>query len=85
MEQEPTVNPETEARFQALAGSVDQETWSKLINFTSDRMLRRLALAEVVTEVDPDKLQAARVAMGEMLVEYTNAVLTAVAEGEARR
>lgn len=84
MEHEPTVTPEVQARFQALAGSVDQDTWSKLITFTSDRMLRRLALAEVVTEADPAKLQAARQALGEMLVEFTNAALTCVAEGELK-
>lgn len=84
MTENTPVRPEVDARFKALAGAVDQEAWSQLITFTSDRLLRRLAVAGVFAEVSAEQMLDARNAVGEVLVEYTNAALTCVAEGELR-
>ena len=76
------IPPQVEARFKALAAAVPGDRWNQLIAATSDRLLRRLALIELL-EADPAKLQRARQLIGELLVEYTNVALTCVAAGEA--
>ena len=82
MSEERPLTPAVEARFQSLATSVDQETWSKLISHTADRLLKRLAIVGVMADVDMAQLQQAREVVGEALVDYTNVALTCVAQGE---
>lgn len=83
MSQEPTLDPAVEARFQALAACVDEDTWTKLISGTTDMVLRRLAGVGLITDADPDLLLQGREHLGRLLVEFTNVVLTCVAQGEA--
>jgi hypothetical protein len=82
MSQEPPVSKAAEARFQALASCVDQDTWTKLINHTTDHLLKRLAMAGMLAEIDVTQLQQARELIGETLVGFTNVSLTCVAQGE---
>lgn len=82
MSEETPLTPAVEARFQALAACVDNETWSNLIGHTSDRLLKRLAIIGVMADVDLAQLEQAREVVGEALVDYTNVALTCVAQGE---
>lgn len=82
MSEQKPVSPAVDARFQALAGSVDPETWSKLIGHTSERLLKRLAIIGVMADLDMSQLEQANEVVGQALVDYTNVALTCVAEGE---
>jgi hypothetical protein len=82
MSQDTPVSPAAEARFQALAASIDQDTWAKLIGHASDHLLKRLATAGMMADVDMGQLQLARELIGEVLVGYTNVTLTCVAQAE---
>lgn len=82
MSEERSLSPAAEARFQALAASVDQATWTKLLNHASDHILRRLAMMGALGEVDVTQLAEVRQAIGEALVDYTNVALTCVAQAD---
>jgi hypothetical protein len=82
MSQDTPVSPAAEARFRALAGSLDQDTWAKLIGHATDHLLKRLASAGMLADVDITQLQAAREMVGEVLVGFTNVSLTCVAQAE---
>lgn len=81
---EPTpLDPAVEARFRALACSVDEETWAKLISGTADMVLSRLTAVGLIQEATPEQLLQAREQLGRLLVDFTNVALTCVAQGEA--
>jgi hypothetical protein len=82
MSEDTPLTPAVEARFQALAACVDNDTWSKLIGHTAERLLKRLAIIGVMADVDMAQLEQAREVVGEALVDYTNVALTCVAQGE---
>jgi hypothetical protein len=74
----------TDERFKQLAACVSQEDWDKLINFTTERILRRLAGANVISDADPELIRQAHELVGSALVDFANVALTCVAEGEAK-
>lgn len=82
MEESTPISAAVEARFKALAGCVDEAEWSKLITAVSDRMLKHLSLLGLIQDASPEQLVAARNAIGQQLVEYTNVALTCVAQRE---
>jgi hypothetical protein len=73
----------TEERFKQLAGYVSSDDWDKLINFTAERILRRLAGAGLFDTAEPEQLKQAHELVGTALVDFVNVALTSVAEGEA--
>ena len=75
----------TDERFMQLAACVSQEDWDKLINFTAERILRRLAGAGVISDADPELIRLAHAVVGTALVDFVNVALTCLAEGEARQ
>jgi hypothetical protein len=82
MSPDTPVSKAAEDRFQAMASCVDQDTWAKLIGHTTDHLLKRLAMAGFLTDMDMNQLQEARAMIGEVLVSFTNVSLTCVAQGE---
>ena len=70
-----------EARFRALAAVVPAEDWQKLVSGTSEVALRRLAACGAVEGASQEALEAGFRLIGELLVDYTNVVLTSVATG----
>ncbi len=70
-----------EARFRALAASVPDEEWNKLVVATTEAVLRRLAACGAVDGASASSLETGYRLVGELLVDYTNVVLTSVASG----
>jgi hypothetical protein len=75
----------TDERFKQLAACVSAEDWDKLVNFTAERILRRLAGAGLLDQADPELLRQAHELVGTALVDFANVALTCVAEGEAKQ
>ena len=73
-----------DARFKELAGYVSSEDWDKLVNFTAERIMRRLAAVGVFDAAQPEVLQQAHEQVGSALVDFVNVALTSVAAGEAK-
>lgn len=71
-----------EARFQQLVSHVSTADWERLVKLASERVMRRLAAAEVVTDASPEQLQAGLQQVGAELVAFLNVALTSVAQGE---
>lgn len=70
-----------EARFRALASCVPEEDWNKLVSGTAEAILRRLAACGAVDGATQAALETGYRLVGELLVDYTNVVLTSVAAG----
>ncbi|MEB3284117.1 MAG: hypothetical protein VKN33_02370 [Candidatus Sericytochromatia bacterium] len=76
------VPPEVEAHFQRLAGLISQDDWQKLIAGTTDAVLKRLAGCGAMDGATPESLEAAYKTIGQLLVDYTNVILTSVAQAD---
>lgn len=76
------IHPAVEARFQHLAGLVPQDEWQKLVAGTTDAVLKRLAGCGALDAATPETMAAAYSLIGQLLVDYTNVVLTSVAAAE---
>lgn len=70
-----------EARFRALAAVVPEEDWNKLVSHATQSVMRRLASCGAVDGASQEALEAGLRLVGELLVDYTNVVLTSVAAG----
>lgn len=70
-----------DARFRALAACVPDEDWNKLVVATTEAVLRRLAACGAVDGATPESIETGYRLVGELLVDYTNVVLTSVAAG----
>ena len=79
------LSPAVEARFRALAGCVPDEDWRKLVGATTEAVFKRLAASGVITDAGPEALQRGMQLVGQLLVDHTNVVLTAVAAGSERQ
>lgn len=75
------LSPAVEARFRALAAAVPEDDWQKLVSGTTDAVLRRIASAGALDAAAPEALELAYRQIGQLLVDYTNVVLTVVANG----
>ncbi|MDB5098335.1 MAG: hypothetical protein JWM80_2756 [Cyanobacteria bacterium RYN_339] len=72
----------SDERFKQLAAYVKAEDWDQLVNFTAERILRRLAGAGLFDTAQPEQLKQAHDLVGTALVDFVNVALTCVAEGE---
>ena len=73
--------PAVEARFQALAAAVPEADWQKLVAGSTDALLRRLSTCGALDGATPEALEAGYKLIGQLMVDYTNVVLTVVASG----
>jgi hypothetical protein len=71
-----------EARFQRLAALVPQEDWQTLVAGTTDAVFKRLAACGALDAATPETMGVAYNLVGQLLVDYTNVVLTSVAAAE---
>lgn len=76
------VDSSVEERFQRLAGLVPQEDWQKLVAGTTDAVLKRLAGCGALDAATPETMGVAYTLVGQLLVDYTNVVLTSVAAAQ---
>jgi hypothetical protein len=77
----PPLSPAVEARFKALATSVPDADWEKLVAGSTDAVLRRLSGCGALDGASPEALETGYKLVGQLLVDYTNVVLTLVAGG----
>lgn len=81
-EEQTPIPPEVDARFRALATAVSDQDWGRLVKGTADVAMRKLANCGALDGASPESMEKAYTLLGELMVDFTNVVLTCVAQGQ---
>lgn len=77
----PPVSLAVEERFRALATSVSDDDWAKLVKGTADVAMRKLGACGAFDNASPAAIEQAYQLVGQLMVDFTNVSLTCVAQG----